>query len=102
VYAPGPAALKSFGSLQIQTCFIGTTGLSADGVFASQTVIGARLFRLRHKRQEVKGDGGIAVVSEPAREGPARELAERHASPPPASRAIHSVMAVRRISGEMQ
>jgi len=39
----GPAALESLDGLQIQTCFLGTTGLSAGGIFSSQNVIEAEL-----------------------------------------------------------
>jgi DeoR/GlpR family transcriptional regulator of sugar metabolism len=35
----GPAALETIRSIQIETCFMGTTGFSRDGVFSSQNVI---------------------------------------------------------------
>jgi DeoR/GlpR family transcriptional regulator of sugar metabolism len=39
----GPIAMEILKGLQVQTCFIGTTGLSAAGVFSSQNVIEAEL-----------------------------------------------------------
>lgn len=35
----GPAALETIRGIQIETCFMGTTGFSRDGVFSSQNVI---------------------------------------------------------------
>jgi DeoR/GlpR family transcriptional regulator of sugar metabolism len=39
----GPGALETIRSIQIQTCFMGTTGFSRDGVFSSQNVIESQL-----------------------------------------------------------
>jgi DeoR/GlpR family transcriptional regulator of sugar metabolism len=39
----GPIAMETLKGLQIQTCFIGTTGLSAAGIFSSQNVLEADL-----------------------------------------------------------
>jgi len=39
----GPGALETIRSLQIDTCFMGTTGFSRDGVFSSQNVIESQL-----------------------------------------------------------
>ncbi len=39
----GPIALEALRGLHIETCFIGTTGLSAAGIFTSQNVIEADL-----------------------------------------------------------
>jgi DeoR/GlpR family transcriptional regulator of sugar metabolism len=39
----GPGALETIRSFQIETCFIGTTGFSTDGVFSSQNVIESQL-----------------------------------------------------------
>jgi DeoR family fructose operon transcriptional repressor len=39
----GPGALETIRSVQIDTCFIGTTGFSPDGVFSSQNVIESQL-----------------------------------------------------------
>ena len=39
----GPIAMEILKGLHIETCFIGTTGLSATGVFSSQNVIEADL-----------------------------------------------------------
>lgn len=35
----GPGALETIQGIQIETCFMGTTGFSADGVFTSQNVV---------------------------------------------------------------
>jgi DeoR/GlpR family transcriptional regulator of sugar metabolism len=39
----GPGALETIRGLQIETCFMGTTGFSSDGVFSSQNVIESQL-----------------------------------------------------------
>jgi len=39
----GPGALETIRSVQIDTCFMGTTGFSRDGVFSSQNVIESQL-----------------------------------------------------------
>jgi DeoR/GlpR family transcriptional regulator of sugar metabolism len=39
----GPMALECLRNLRIQTCFMGTTGMSAAGVFSAQNVIEAEL-----------------------------------------------------------
>ncbi len=39
----GPLALETLKGVQIQTCFIGTTGLSATGIFSCQNIIEAEL-----------------------------------------------------------
>jgi DeoR/GlpR family transcriptional regulator of sugar metabolism len=39
----GPMAIDALKGLLIETCFIGTTGLSATGVFSSQNIIEAEL-----------------------------------------------------------
>jgi len=39
----GPGALETIRGFQIATCFMGTTGFSADGVFSSQNVIESQL-----------------------------------------------------------
>ncbi|MCG8573081.1 MAG: hypothetical protein MJB14_23355, partial [Spirochaetes bacterium] len=37
----GPLAMDALKKFQISTCFIGTSGISADGVFSSQNTIEA-------------------------------------------------------------
>jgi DeoR/GlpR family transcriptional regulator of sugar metabolism len=39
----GPGALETIRSIQVETCFMGTTGFSRDGVFSSQNVIESQL-----------------------------------------------------------
>ena len=39
----GPAALETIRGVQIDTCFMGTTGFSREGVFSSQNVIESQL-----------------------------------------------------------
>jgi DeoR/GlpR family transcriptional regulator of sugar metabolism len=39
----GPGAMETIRSIQIDTCFMGTTGFSRDGVFSSQNVIESQL-----------------------------------------------------------
>ena len=39
----GPGALETIRGIQIDTCFMGTTGFSRDGVFSSQNVIESQL-----------------------------------------------------------
>ena len=39
----GPGALETIRGFQIETCFLGTTGFSADGVFSAQNVIESQL-----------------------------------------------------------
>ena len=39
----GPGALETIRGIQLDTCFIGTTGFSRDGVFSSQNVIESQL-----------------------------------------------------------
>jgi len=39
----GPGALETIRSIQIDTCFMGTTGFSRDGIFSSQNVIESQL-----------------------------------------------------------
>lgn len=39
----GPIAMEILKGLQIQTCFIGATGVSAEGIFSSQNVMEADL-----------------------------------------------------------
>jgi DeoR/GlpR family transcriptional regulator of sugar metabolism len=39
----GPGALETIRGLQIETCFMGTTGFSSNGVFSSQNVIESQL-----------------------------------------------------------
>ena len=41
----GPGAMQTIASVQIDTCFMGTTGFSTDGVFSSQNVIESQLKR---------------------------------------------------------
>lgn len=41
----GPAAEKALKGFQIETCFLGTTGISYDGKFSSQNTIEAQLKR---------------------------------------------------------
>jgi DeoR/GlpR family transcriptional regulator of sugar metabolism len=57
----GPIAMQTLKSLQISTCFIGTTGLSPAGVFSSQNVLEADL-KARvlsiSKRRVVLADAG--------------------------------------------
>jgi DeoR family transcriptional regulator of aga operon len=39
----GPGALETIRAIQIETCFMGTTGFSQDGVFSSQNAIESQL-----------------------------------------------------------
>jgi DeoR/GlpR family transcriptional regulator of sugar metabolism len=39
----GPGALETIRGIQIDTCFMGTTGFSRDGVFSSQNVVESQL-----------------------------------------------------------
>jgi len=39
----GPGALETIANVQIDTCFMGTTGFSRDGVFSSQNVIESQM-----------------------------------------------------------
>lgn len=52
----GPAALEAVRNFQIGTCFIGTTGITETGVFASQNTMEAQL------KREVIGVSGRSVV----------------------------------------
>ncbi|HDQ15236.1 MAG TPA: DeoR/GlpR transcriptional regulator [Sediminispirochaeta sp.] len=39
----GPMAEENLKNFQLETCFLGTTGVSAEGIFSSQNVIESRL-----------------------------------------------------------
>jgi DeoR/GlpR family transcriptional regulator of sugar metabolism len=39
----GPGALETIRSIQIETCFMGTTGFSGEGIFSAQNAIESQL-----------------------------------------------------------
>ncbi|NOY09337.1 MAG: DeoR/GlpR transcriptional regulator [Spirochaetes bacterium] len=39
----GPAAIETIGNFQIETCFLGTTGFSKDGIFTAQNILEAQV-----------------------------------------------------------
>jgi DeoR/GlpR family transcriptional regulator of sugar metabolism len=60
----GPDALETIRGIQIETCFMGTTGFSPDGVFSSQNVIESQL-----KRAVIQASRRVVMLADHSKYG---------------------------------